>query len=134
MNIPAPVVTLFLLLLVPGTAAALGSTQPPGGSVEPAASSAPAAPSTPEQKKAAKKDLAAGQKLLKQRSFEEALTKLEAAYAVDPKTETLLGIAEAQKATDHLVEAYRSYDKALRDGAAEDGSGAACRARARWPT
>jgi hypothetical protein len=110
------------LLLVSGQAAAQsapsGATPPPGGAVEPAAS-VPGAPATPEQKKAAKKDLAAGQKLLKQKSFEEALTKLEAAYAVDPKPETLLGIAEAQKATDRLVEAYRSYDKALRDGATD---------------
>jgi hypothetical protein len=120
-NLPARLVAI-LLLLASGTASAQGApsgaTQPPGG-LDAAAATALAAPATPEQKKAAKKDLAAGQKLLKQRSFEEALTKLEAAYAVDPKAETLLGIAEAQKATDRLVEAYRSYDKALHDGAAE---------------
>ncbi len=64
-------------------------------------------------KKQAAKDAAEGQKLLKAKSFAEALPKLEASYAADPKPATLRGLAEAQAGSNQSVAAYKSYEKLL---------------------
>jgi|HubBroStandDraft_2_1064218.scaffolds.fasta_scaffold77605_1 hypothetical protein len=68
---------------------------------------------TPEQQEQARRDLAAGQRLLKKERFEAALVKLQAAYAVEPTAVTLLGVAIAERATDRIPEAYRSYERLL---------------------
>ena len=52
-------------------------------------------------KKQAAKDAAEGQKLLKKKSFAEAVPKLESAYAADPKPATLRALAEAQAGAGH---------------------------------
>jgi len=70
-------------------------------------------------KKQAAKDAAEGQKLLKKKSFAEAVPKLEAAYAADPKPATLLALAEAQAGAAQTLEAYRSYEKLLQTHGAE---------------
>jgi hypothetical protein len=64
-------------------------------------------------KKQAAKDAAEGQKLLKKKSFAEAVPKLEAAYAADPKPATLRALAEAQGGAGRPIEAYRSYETLL---------------------
>src|SRR3954462_3091379 len=67
----------------------------------------------PEQQERARRDLLAGQKLLKKGRFEAALAKLSAAYAVEPTSAALLGIAAAERETDRTPEAYRSYERLL---------------------
>src|SRR5579862_4994416 len=78
-----------------------------------------APPVTAERQKQAQKDLAAGQRLLKKGRFEAALTKLQAAYAVEPTGAALLGIALAERETDRSAEAHRSYEKVLAGPAGE---------------
>src|SRR6185369_650964 len=68
---------------------------------------------TPEQQERARRDLLAGQKLLKKGRFEAALAKLSAAYAVEPTAAALLGVAAAQRETERTPEAYRSYERLL---------------------
>ena len=68
---------------------------------------------TPEQQERARRDLAAGQRLLKKGRFEAALSKLQAAYAVEPTAAALLGVAAAERETDRTPEAYRSYERLL---------------------
>ena len=68
---------------------------------------------TPEQQERARRDLAAGQRLLKKGRFEAALIKLQAAYAVEPTASALLGVAAAERETDRTPEAYRAYERLL---------------------
>src|SRR3954465_3184536 len=68
---------------------------------------------TPEQQERARRDLAAGQKLLKKGRFEAALVKLAAASTVEPTAAALFGLAAAQRETDRTPEAYRSYQRLL---------------------
>jgi len=68
---------------------------------------------TPEQQERARRDLAAGQRLLKRERFEAALVKLQASYAVEPTAAALLGVAIAERETDRTPEAYRSYERLL---------------------
>lgn len=86
---------------------------------EPPPSTAPVSTATPEARTQAKKDLAAGQKLLKKGQFEEALTKLRASYAADPSGAALMGMGEAERQVDRPGEAYRDYEKALSDPAGD---------------
>jgi hypothetical protein len=76
-------------------------------------------PPSPEKHRQAQQNLAAGQRLLKRERFEEALGKLQAAYADEPSGAALLGIALAERETDRLPESYRSYEKVLGEHAAE---------------
>ncbi|HTB57904.1 MAG TPA: hypothetical protein VLC06_08525, partial [Polyangia bacterium] len=68
---------------------------------------------TPEQQERARRDLTAGQRLLKKGRFEAALAKLQAAYAVEPTAAALFGVAAAERETDRTPEAYRSYERLL---------------------
>jgi hypothetical protein len=68
-------------------------------------------------RKQAAKDAAEGQRLLKKKSFAEAVPKLEGAYAADPKPATLHALAEAQAGAGLPIEAYRSYEKLLQSHA-----------------
>ena len=68
---------------------------------------------TAEQQERARRDLTAGQRLLKKGQFEAALIKLRAAYAVEPTAAALLGVAAAERETDRTPEAYRSYERLL---------------------
>jgi hypothetical protein len=68
---------------------------------------------TAEQQERARRDLIAGQRLLKKGRFEAALVKLQAAYAVEPNAAALFGVAAAERETDRTPEAYRSYEKLL---------------------
>ena len=68
---------------------------------------------TPEQQELARRNLAAGQRLLKWERFEAALAKLQAAYAIEPTAAALFGVALAQRETDRIPEAYRSYERLL---------------------
>src|SRR4051812_35063982 len=68
---------------------------------------------TPEQQERARRDLLAGQRLLKKGRFEAALAKLSAAYTVEPTAAALLGMAAAERETDRTPEAYRSYERLL---------------------
>ncbi len=68
---------------------------------------------TPELQERARRDLIAGQRLLKKGRFEAALVKLQAAYAVEPTAAALLGVAAAERETDRTPEAYRSYERLL---------------------
>ena len=68
---------------------------------------------TPELQERARRDLIAGQRLLKKGRFEAALVKLQAAYAVEPTATALFGIAAAERETDRTPEAYRSYERLL---------------------
>src|SRR5579863_4139981 len=63
----------------------------------------------------AKRDLVAGQKLLRRGQFDEALAKLRASYAGEPSGAALMGMGEAERQLDHPAEAYRDYEKALSD-------------------
>ena len=74
---------------------------------------------TAERQRQAQKDLAAGQRLLKKGRFEAALSKLQAAYAVEPTGAALLGIALAERETDRPAEAHRSYERLLAGSAVE---------------
>jgi hypothetical protein len=76
-------------------------------------SPASASVATPDAQKQGKKDLAAGQKLLKTGQFEEALAKLRASYAADPSGAALMGMGEAERQLDRPGDAYRDYEKAL---------------------
>src|SRR5579862_918528 len=76
-------------------------------------------PPAGERQRQAQKDLAAGQRLLKKGRFEAALTKVQAAYAVEPTGAALLGIAVAERETDRPAEAYRSYERLLAGPVAE---------------
>jgi hypothetical protein len=67
----------------------------------------------------AERDAAEGRRLLAEGRYDEALFKLQAAYAVEPKVETLFGIAEAQRGGGRTLEAYASYETLSRDRAAE---------------
>ncbi len=78
-----------------------------------------AAPFSPERHLRAQKNLTTGQRLLKRERFEEALGKLRAAYADEPTGAALLGMALAERETDRLPEAYRSYERVLAERAAE---------------
>ena len=75
------------------------------------------APSAPVDSKAVKKqaakDAADGQKLLKAKSFAEAIPKLEAAYAADPRPATLHALAEAQAGAGNPIAAHRAYEMLL---------------------
>jgi hypothetical protein len=98
-------VSLFVALPGLGTTRAVAQDMP----MDPTAASV----DSKAAKKQAAKDAAEGQKLLKKRSFAEAVPKLEAAYAADPKGATLRALAEAQAGAGFSIEAYRSYEKLL---------------------
>jgi hypothetical protein len=74
---------------------------------------APSPVPSPEQQERARRDLTAGQKLLRKGRFEAALAKLAAAYAVEPTAAALLGMAAAERETDRTPEAYRAYERLL---------------------
>ncbi|HVV52933.1 MAG TPA: hypothetical protein VHO06_24945, partial [Polyangia bacterium] len=67
----------------------------------------------------ARRELAAGQRLLAAGEPEAALPRFEASYAAAPSGEALFGLAEAQRRTDRLPEAYRSYERLLAEREAE---------------
>ena len=108
---PRPFVRQFLVVALLGFGAtrAVAQELPSGAGAPPAA--APVDPKV--AKKQAAKDAAEGQKLLKTKSFAEAIPKLEASYAADPKPATLRALAEAQSGASQPLDAYRSYDKLL---------------------
>src|SRR4051812_22439683 len=87
------------------------------GSRPAAAQELPSGPGAPAPidpkivKKQAARDAADGQKLLKAKSFAEAIPKLEASYVADPRPTTLRALAEAQAGAGDPVAAYRSYEK-----------------------
>jgi hypothetical protein len=78
-----------------------------------------ASPAAPEARKQAKKDLAAGQRLLKKGQFDSALAKLQASYAADPSAAALMGMGDAERQLDRPGEAYRDYERALSDPAGD---------------
>jgi hypothetical protein len=57
--------------------------------------------------------VADGYKLFKAKNYEEALAKLEAAYAVEPKMGTLKTIAHCQVETKRAAAAYATYERLL---------------------
>ncbi|HVZ86916.1 MAG TPA: hypothetical protein VHG72_08095, partial [Polyangia bacterium] len=65
------------------------------------------------QHQQAQSDLAVGRRLLRNGDFEGALVRFQAAYATEPTAAALLGMAQAQRQTDRLGEAYASYEKLL---------------------
>lgn len=70
------------------------------------------APASPPSAKAARDHFKAGERLIKQQKFAEAITELEKAYKLDPQTEHLynLGVAHHLHGADPIaIEYYRLY-------------------------
>jgi hypothetical protein len=106
----------FLAVLAGTVATNQAAAQSTAGSPPATAAAADAsAQPTADQKKQAKKDLADGNKLVAKKQFDEALPKLQAAYAVDPKPATLRSIAQCERQAKQLAKSYRSYEKLLAD-------------------
>ena len=78
-----------------------------------------AAPSPGWERRQAERDAAEGRRLLRQGQFDEALFKLQSAYAVEPATEILLDLAEAQRGAGRTLDAYASYEALLHEHAVD---------------
>lgn len=74
---------------------------------------AAAAKPTAAQIKEAKRDADDAAKLMKKKQYSEALPKLTAAYAIDPKPATLAQIGTCQRELSQYVEAYATYERLL---------------------
>lgn len=94
--------TALLLALAGIPAAALAGPPPPGW-----------------ERRQADREAAEGRRLLRQGSYDEALFKLQSAYAVEPATDILLDIAEAQRGAGRTLEAYASYEALLHEHAVD---------------
>jgi hypothetical protein len=87
------------------TAAAAGAQKP----VSPPP--APAGPPSAAQIKQAKQDATDGTKLMKKKLYEDALVKLQSAYAVAPDAWVLRALAQCERETKRYARALRSYEK-----------------------
>jgi len=79
----------------------------------PAAFAQTAEKPTAAQIKEAKRDASDAAKLIKQKKFDEALPKLQSAYAIDPKPATLAQIGTVQRELSQNVEAYATFEALL---------------------
>jgi hypothetical protein len=105
----------------PGCRATIAAVFTVGAALVMAAPRAAAQPDTAPgwEKRQANLDLIEGQHLLKAGRYDEALFKLNAAYAVEHSVEALLGIAKAQQGGGRTLDAYETFESLQRDHAAE---------------
>lgn len=68
---------------------------------------------TAAQVQQAKRDVTDAAKLMKKKEYAEALPKLQAAYAIDPKPATLAQIGTCQRELSHYAESYATFEQLL---------------------